>query len=565
MDSMIEFRSTRISRSAALLASLGAMVGLLGAAPESPWRPVFQNPPVVKGGRVVLPISPDPAVSTLPAELEITLDDGRVIPATILHVSQAIDPGAVRRRWTDAAVPVKIEPFRGGARPSAASESFQLVLEALEGYEGSLRVGRFTIAPRWLDPAPPIRTVDDDGNSLPVLARVENPGLPDPESPFEYWRWVLLAERLHQIPPEPPGEMWNQVVAVHAADLWRAAFARLSSASRGVAAECMKKVTGTVRDGDLVIAAWLTEPSDLDPLLALLTRTDRSPADMVDPALQWAEVHADPGPILLDSGPDHLLIGILRSGVRRAVAQFLWDRRDEIAVAEQVAAGELVLVRVQSPLESAEAIALPGGWIEEHPNLAVSIDGRTSRVVGPPRFRWAAPPGVDLGPFRPVLTLGDLRASVQPIIPQDRMTVATFRRSASRWELYVEARRPPDASGAGIRSGEFIEVHLGPSDDPVSVVRIPEEGDPLFVSGQAITALEVHRRSFPDRWRARIVFPDEWLPRMPVDAVLLGVLRSHGDTGAVETAGLPVFPWRLIPSRTAIRLECWDGSRPVAP
>jgi hypothetical protein len=109
---------------------------------------------------------------------------------------------------------------------------------------------------------------------------------------------------------------------------------------------------------------------------------------------------------------------------------------------------------------------------------------------------------------------------------------------------------------------ESLALHVGAYDATRAVVRVPEAGDVQVEQSERPPSLEVHRGSFADRWRARIVLPEEWLPA-PGAELFLGMSRTHGDTGATETSGLPGFPWAVSPSRAAARLESWNGEPPL--
>jgi hypothetical protein len=86
---------------------------------------------------------------------------------------------------------------------------------------------------------------------------------------------------------------------------------------------------------------------------------------------------------------------------------------------------------------------------------------------------------------------------------------------------------------------------------------VPETGAWHLVRGGDDGTLEVHRRSMDDRWLCRIVLPHAWLPDS--GPLLIGMRRSHGDGGAVETGPYQSLPWRPEPGRAAIDLGRWDG------
>ena len=85
---------------------------------------------------------------------------------------------------------------------------------------------------------------------------------------------------------------------------------------------------------------------------------------------------------------------------------------------------------------------------------------------------------------------------------------------------------------------------------------VPEIGDHRLFRGSGDAALEVHRRSYADRWYCRVVVPDHWL-RTDTSGALVGAMRTHGDNNALETGPFASLPWRLQPGRAVIDLAAW--------
>lgn len=250
--------------------------------------------------------------------------------------------------------------------------------------------------------------------------------------------------------------------------------------------------------------------------------------------------------------------------------------------------------------------------------LTIDAAGHRRDVTVGPAVDGAEPPGLALDVFRPPLRLVEARAGLQRAIDPTRATGGLLRRTQGRWELFIECARPSgvdprdaadarkdsSARGALPIGREAIVVALGPRDAPTVVLVVPEEGDPwLFEQDAAREArvslrtnerlrrtapageqdgppapdateidvalagpaaplrgdLEIVRRSLPALWRCRIVLPPAWLPSRDGETLLLGVARTHGGDGAVETAGPPQVPWDLWPSPAAIDLARWDG------
>jgi hypothetical protein len=179
----------------------------------------------------------------------------------------------------------------------------------------------------------------------------------------------------------------------------------------------------------------------------------------------------------------------------------------------------------------------------------------------------AGPPGFAFTPLRPPLTLAEAQAGWQRALPADRSTTARFRRLNRRWELFVECRRPDPSEPSrdpvtisGVedaRGVEAVAVLLGRGSTGVGLT-VPETGWHSIFRGDHDRTLEVHRRSYQDRWFCRIVLPDRWLQEAGEGPARIGLVRTHGDSESVETAPYPVLPWRLEPGRADISLDTWD-------
>jgi hypothetical protein len=112
---------------------------------------------------------------------------------------------------------------------------------------------------------------------------------------------------------------------------------------------------------------------------------------------------------------------------------------------------------------------------------------------------------------------------------------------------------------AGIEAATLLIGRSSFEGGPRIAITIPEQGQWRLFKGAADAKLEVHRRSYADRWLCRVVLPDAWLnPALEGPYLRLGMIRSHGDGAAVETAPNACAPWRLEPGRVEIDLSGWS-------
>ncbi|HWB20134.1 MAG TPA: hypothetical protein VG711_07540, partial [Phycisphaerales bacterium] len=64
------------------------------------------------------------------------------------------------------------------------------------------------------------------------------------------------------------------------------------------------------------------------------------------------------------------------------------------------------------------------------------------------------------------------------------------------------------------------------------VLMVEEHGWQRMLRGEQDGSLQIHKRSYPDRWLCRVVLPVDW---MEAGSVEMGFLRAHSDdAGAVE-------------------------------
>jgi hypothetical protein len=87
---------------------------------------------------------------------------------------------------------------------------------------------------------------------------------------------------------------------------------------------------------------------------------------------------------------------------------------------------------------------------------------------------------------------------------------------------------------------------------------IPENGFWNVVQGVNDGTLQVHRRSYLDRWLCRIVLPETWFSALRPELSFLGVARTHGESFQIETGPNICTPWRPQVERVILDLSRWD-------
>jgi hypothetical protein len=547
------------------------------AGPVQGVRTETAEPIAVRGGVLMMPLVADSAGDRWPTSLKLVMADGRRITGVVAWIQAA--PPATRHRWADDPRGLRVRRIERTDDTSVAGSGAPYLLARLPADgDGPLRLGRQSLLARWRDrpgPAASREPADQPGAraTLPLIDRADRP---DPNSPFEYWRWVLLAERLDMDPPSTDAYRdVGSLVAEHFADLWRVGLARLAAVSAGVAAQCRDLLTQTCLDRHQPFAAWVADPAEVGRLLLILLSFERPGQAVMEAALAWAD---EQDLLLIRPEPGtnrHVTVAIANPTYETVVARLTWIGSDEIPVAARLDPGVLTRVDVERPASTEEGDPGPAG----RGVLLVEAGGRVERLSFRRPAFTARPPGVVLSALRPSLTLGEVQTRRPRPVAADRTTIVQFRKQSGRWEVFFECRRPApspaipsgpddlfDCAGFEYTRGiEAVTVLLGPgrrAGGPSVALTVPENGRHRLFRGSDDGTLEVHQRSYGDRWLGRIVFPAIWLPASPDGPALVGLVRTHGDSDATETGPYPTLPWRLNPGRVAINTTVWDDLPP---
>src|SRR5436190_11353486 len=182
-------------------------------------RSRIEQPLAIHGGVLLLPLVADKPGNNWPQSIELTLPDHQVIEAQVAWIAES-SPRVIRR-WTDDSRNLTIRAVQPEDDTSTIDTTggigpYLLARLPARG-DGEIHLGKQKLKPYWRNlPSMPALQVDQQSLEL-----TEAPDRPDPDSPFEYWRWILLAERLGMGAPPPTGSEFEQLIARHYAELWR--------------------------------------------------------------------------------------------------------------------------------------------------------------------------------------------------------------------------------------------------------------------------------------------------------------------------------------------------------
>jgi hypothetical protein len=547
-------------------ATMMAWVPPVGADPVQKVRCRDTEPIAVRGGVLMAPLEAGRDGDGWPQTLELVPVGGDPIAAIVAWIHAATPTRD--RQWAEDPRGLAVRAVQPADDSSVPGSGAPYLLARLpRDGGGPLRLGNQTLHPRWRNQAgPPPRRPGWTAQAALELAVA--PDRPDPDSPFEYWRWVLLADRMALEPPSSHSYgAAGHLVAEHYAGIWRLGLAQLARIDPGVSARCRALLTEICRDGQKPFAAWVIDPATVGGLLAILLNFERRDWEIAEAAAEWADLQdvivmreAPPGPGLAAMA----VVNPLREPIS---VRFSWLGSRRIVAAATVEPGTLTRVVIEGP-----PVAQPGRADLSRPAADVHVllmdaAGRQRRLTFRVGAVPALPPGFRFTALRPPMTLAEAQAGWQQALSPERSTTVELRKISRRWELFIDCRRPvqaqpsPDLMAAtGVwdtRGIEAVTVFLGPAETGVTLT-VPETGWHRIFRGDHDGTLEVHRRSYHDRWFCRIVIPERWHGEADDDPAMIGLVRTHGDGPALETSPFPTLPWRMDPGQATINLSSWD-------
>jgi hypothetical protein len=475
----------RFSRWAVLMLVLWLVIAPDGLA--SPARGISTSltnpivPMTPDGGVLMVPLTADRPGENWPRTMPVTLEDGRRITGHVAWIA----PTSRRHgeRWTDSPLGLIVRGIQpsdstAGRSQGNAANAGQAALRSVgtpfllaelpPDTRGTIRVLHQTLHPQWMATA--ANGEKDSNEPSDVLQRERALDRPDPEHPLEYWRWVLLADRLGKLAPPPPSrddDVTVRLTALHTAQLWQVALSRVREHSWGVADHLRDLLTRICVDDDhgVNFAAWVADPVAINALLNLLVDDDLVGDRLVQRSLEWADAH-EGLMVWLESTTDrHLHLAIVNPSFRPKVARLRWGSPDEVSVAVELNAGHLTRVRIDRRAPHTERSSVRPGQVNhrsippaadalddapEPELLRIEAEDSTYALVLDVPIQQVMPPGVYLPPLSPTLTLAAIQQGQPLTAPEQYATAAHIRRLRGRWEVFVECRRPLNDTEAAV-------------------------------------------------------------------------------------------------------------------
>jgi hypothetical protein len=507
----------------------------------------------------MVPLVAERAGTDWPSSLELRARDDTPIQGVVAWVyAQSADRDPA---WTADPRGLAVRAIRPDDDTAAEDGGVPYLIAWLPADgEGPLQLGRQLIEPRWMDP------VSLSTSVLPQLELGRSSVWPDPQSPFEYWRWVQLAGRLDMKPPPVDGYgREGAMVARHYADLWRIGLLRLGHADPEVLHRCLNMLLRICYDGPEAFAAWVMDPAEIGGLLQVLHDRDRTDAQVVRATDQWVQRQGLLFMRIAPPRPDLVALSVANRARVGIKARFQWQGSGEVAAAVTLPPGVLRHVDMLRPPAARQPVGVDLAHTPSDVQiLLVEAGGKLQRAAFPTGPLAARPPGIGFV-LRPPLTLFEVQTGWSRVQQGLRPTFLQLRRRHGRWEVFLECKRPGRLARAidlrGLRDPSETRGHeaitlLFGGEPATAVLTVPENGDHRLFRGSGGSTLEVHRQSYADRWYCRVVVPDQWLVGADGSA-MLGAIRTHGGDPAIETGPFASLPWRPASGRALIDLRAW--------
>lgn len=539
--------------------AVAVLVGLSSAVSSTAWGgeaiPINVAPTAVRGGILAIPLRLPPEGDGLPAEVSLTIRDPASDQATqvlgrVIYLATPIE--RTEPRWTRSANPTVIRTVADGVDPRtllqaelpqrirSVDAALLLVDTPVVSGAATLQLGKTILTPAWLEPGPTLEAVGEASLMDPEGVAPWSDDRPDPQSPFEWFRWTLIAPLRGERVPAPPGDIAGQLFARHVAELWLAGLARIERQSKGVADSVRDWLTATVhwagRDSSETfghgkplgppgtgIAMWIADPAELGSLLGILLDRNRDDESIMNAVLAWMDARTPMALWVESDVAGRVTVVLANPLIEEMVVTMQWLGESLPPLATLVPFRTIDRVHVDRPAGRPSAGDSPEPIV-----LALESGSTVKRLAFAPRAVRAKPPSLSFGAFVPAMTLADVQAGRLGAVPPEWSTVASLRRRDGHWEVFAECMTPtPNSSSETAADSLTVVVR----DHSFTVRR---DGT---IDGDADALVEVGVRNYADRWRVRITLPDSWLPRPGVTAAVLS-MGLRRDTPVVQSTAV---------------------------
>ncbi len=559
----MRFLNRLISRvnTACAAALLGLLLSEAAVGALHQVRPTGGRPIAIPNGVMLVPIASDTPPSTSTTAFVRTKANATDSPGARREVLAQLawvgseprdsEVGATRR-WAAASYPFAVNATKPTDPQSGAAPCVFVTIPADVALGSTIELHGQSIAVEWFASA-------DENLLVRLRERISKLGLdgavdagiarPDPNAPFERFRWKLgVALRGWEEPPPLDGVA--RLAALQCESLWLAALARIEKISPGTACEVAEQLIATVVDLEhgRQVAAWISDPAELNALLAMMLDTSKSDAEAVESVLTWNRVRA---PVLIWTEREDdatITLAFANPTAAELLLPMHWLGAPEPSTAAMLPPGTLERIHVALPEgeEASRAALVPSSEIGSA-ILEIRCQGEEKRLPFRVRSTSARVPGVALRPFLAPLDLKSVATGSRTAASTELQTEAHLRERLTGWELLLICR---DEIGSDPALDRII-VNTGDSGSMTifATGKVECAGTTAFASTNGV---EVER--FVGEWRASLQLPAEWIADTGTQRNLrIGIRRAVGERWA--DAPTASAPWTELPITVLIGLD----------
>lgn len=512
---------------------------------------VSREATAVRGAPVLIEVRVG-ADATLPP-LEIVSPSGARAPAEARVIWPFVPPigrGALVR-WACASNPLRM----ADERPAGADSAY-LAVELPAGLEDRAQIafGASAVTLSLVDAAPADLLAQLATRASMVAPQGERDAmlsLPDPDAPFERFRFELGAALRAWPEPSPFPEASGNAIAARAhSALWRAALARILESGAGPAVELAELLVASCGDATAPaqIAAWIAHPEELRTVQRLALDREFSGARLASGINEFLRVRS---PVLWwveDSDRESVTVAFANPSTRAQVVRYQWVAGSDIDVLPlvlDVPAAEVRRARITRPAPSEQRLVKSDApaAVEQ---LRVQCGNFAANVTAPPASLSVTPRGIEVAECFAPLNLLSVSVGARTKSLAVRGTTLAVRERLAGWEIFIELL---DIDGTGGGSSDSLSAYGGTGGS----VRIDASG---AVSTQAcdLAVDTVEFRASAGRARASFFVPPEWIRREETGTgVDLGFRRTFA--AGFADAPFACVPWRKSPRTAAIDLS----------
>ena len=518
------------------------MHGVPAVAQVSRFEVLVEPPVAIRGSELVIPLGLNARPLTWPKSLPARVG-GRKVTATLCWLVPSFSAGG---SWARPAQPVEVRDAQFGGEQNGAGRPVAILPLPVDA-DGAVELLGRTWTPTWREPQPEL--------TGPPLAIPSDDARPSDTDPFEYFRWVLMAELAGATPPPPGGQPLAQRIARSIAAEWRSGLARIGQESPGVAAEIRERLVALVKDSmrpfdDQHVAGWITGARDLTTLRSILIDPVRTDREAMQAGLAWLDSQPAFQAWFESTAGDQVRIAVMNPTDGELVLSSRWLGAAGPPIGMALPPGSLTRHTIARPVLELDA--------EPPLNEQLTLETETGQVLRLDAGRRAfpvRPPGAVFEPVLLPLALAQVSGGFRDAATTSETTSAVLRRRFDRWELFIECFRPRP------ESPDRLLIQFGDPLRPVAVLEVGSDGGWQIRRGSEERTLQVAVRGFEDRWRCQVVLPEPWLVDAITSdsggAVLIG-FRRDGPGDLRQFAGLASPPWRSDIASLAFDLTSWE-------